>query len=187
MTRERCADFAREIRARLGLRRALERYGVSFNAHGFALCPFHGEKTPSFRVREDDTAYHCFGCGAHGDVIDFVQRTQGLSFQEAVRQINGDFGLELPVGRRLSLRQQRAAEERRDARLAAASQKRDAIRAYEARRDALWDEWARLDHDRRAYAPKSPEEPLDGRYVYALHRIDRVEYRIDALAYQKEW
>jgi len=54
------------------------------------LCPFHGEKTPSFYVWPDH--YHCFGCGAHGDVFDWLMRTCGMSFGEAVRHLAGGVG-----------------------------------------------------------------------------------------------
>ncbi|MGY8961828.1 MAG: CHC2 zinc finger domain-containing protein, partial [Alphaproteobacteria bacterium] len=56
------------------------RYGVKTVRQGRevkALCPFHDERTPSFTVNEDKGFYHCFGCGAHGDVIDFVQAIEG--------------------------------------------------------------------------------------------------------------
>ena len=46
------------------------------------LCPFHKEKTPSFTVSDDKGFYHCFGCQAHGNVIDYIMKTQGLSFQD---------------------------------------------------------------------------------------------------------
>ena len=52
-----------------------------------ACCPFHGEKTPSFYVYPDH--YHCFGCGAHGDVFDWIMQTQRLTFPEAVAQLGG--------------------------------------------------------------------------------------------------
>ena len=60
------------------------------------LCPFHSEKTPSFYVNDDKEFYHCFGCGAHGDVIGFVLHTEGLSFPEAVERLASEAGLELP-------------------------------------------------------------------------------------------
>lgn len=60
------------------------------------LCPFHNEKTPSFSVSEDKGFYHCFGCGEHGNVIDFVMKTEGLSFPETVERLAGDAGMELP-------------------------------------------------------------------------------------------
>ncbi len=60
------------------------------------LCPFHTEKTPSFSVVEDKGFYHCFGCGAHGDVIGFVMQTENLAFPEAVEQLARKAGLEVP-------------------------------------------------------------------------------------------
>jgi CHC2-type zinc finger protein/Toprim domain-containing protein len=52
-------------------------------------CPFHGDKTPSFYVYPKDQHYHCFGCGAHGDAVDFVMHTRRLSFREAVAWLSG--------------------------------------------------------------------------------------------------
>ncbi len=58
------------------------------------LCPFHGEKTPSFNVSQDKQFYHCFGCGAHGDVITFVQQMENLDFLDAVEKLADRAGLE---------------------------------------------------------------------------------------------
>ena len=55
-----------------------------------ACCPFHPEKTPSFTVSPTKQFYHCFGCGAHGDVIDFVQEFDRVGFVEAVRVLGGE-------------------------------------------------------------------------------------------------
>jgi DNA primase len=60
------------------------------------LCPFHNEKTPSFTVSEDKGFFHCFGCGAHGDVIGFVMRSEGLEFPQAVERLAGEAGMEVP-------------------------------------------------------------------------------------------
>lgn len=57
------------------------------------LCPFHNEKTPSFNVIPEKGIYHCFGCGVSGDVISFVQRTAGLSFIEAVKELAAAVGV----------------------------------------------------------------------------------------------
>ncbi len=51
------------------------------------LCPFHEERTPSFCIYPEGGGYHCFGCGAHGSSIDFLMKTKGLSFPEAVRTL----------------------------------------------------------------------------------------------------
>lgn len=75
----------------LDLQTALERYGVQFDNHGFAPCPFHGETQASFYCKNG--FWYCFGCNAHGDLIDFVRRSAGLSFVDTVRKISTDFGL----------------------------------------------------------------------------------------------
>ncbi|WP_421734173.1 DNA primase [Cellulomonas sp.] len=59
------------------------------------LCPFHDERSPSFHVRPQVGRYHCFGCGEGGDVIDFVQKVDGLGFSEAVEYLAGKVGLQL--------------------------------------------------------------------------------------------
>src|SRR5262249_20874794 len=60
------------------------------------LCPFHNEKTPSFTVNDKKGFYHCFGCGAHGDAMGFVMKTEGLSFPEAVEKLAREVGLQIP-------------------------------------------------------------------------------------------
>lgn len=59
------------------------------------LCPFHQEKTPSFTVDPDKGLFHCFGCGAGGDVFTFVRQSEGLSFNEAAERLAGRFGVTL--------------------------------------------------------------------------------------------
>ena len=61
-----------------------------------ACCPFHHEKSPSFSVSPTKQFYHCFGCGAHGDAISFVTKYQGLTFVDAVHQLAGEVGLQVP-------------------------------------------------------------------------------------------
>ncbi len=60
-------------------------------------CPFHNEKSPSFFVNDDKGFYHCFGCGAHGDVIRFVVEQEGLGFIDAVKSLAQEAGLEMPA------------------------------------------------------------------------------------------
>ena len=59
------------------------------------LCPFHGEKTPSFNVVEDKQFYHCFGCGRSGDVFKFIEEYQGVPFMEAVQILGQRVGIEV--------------------------------------------------------------------------------------------
>src|SRR5262245_24378264 len=91
--------FLDELRARLSLsdivgrKVALKRRSGAEHA---GLCPFHNEKTPSFTVNDKKGFYHCFGCGAHGDAVGFVMKTEGLSCPEAVEKLAREVGLQIP-------------------------------------------------------------------------------------------
>ncbi len=61
-----------------------------------ACCPFHNEKTPSFTINDDKQFYHCFGCGAHGDVIGFVMNHDNISFRDSVELLAAEAGLQVP-------------------------------------------------------------------------------------------
>ncbi len=76
------------------------------------LCPFHGEKTPSFTVSPSRQTYHCFGCGAHGDAIRFLTKNQGLPFMDAVRDLAQRVGVVIPEDDSSPQEQARAAEQR---------------------------------------------------------------------------
>src|SRR6202795_2705604 len=90
--------FLDELRSRVSLadlvgkRVRLVRKGREFGG----LCPFHNEKTPSFYVVEDKGFFHCFGCGAHGDAIGFVMRSENLDFIEAIERLAGLAGIAVP-------------------------------------------------------------------------------------------
>ena len=62
-----------------------------------ACCPFHGEKTPSFTINDEKGFYHCFGCGAHGDVIRWMTEQRGLSFMDAIKDLAEEAGMEMPA------------------------------------------------------------------------------------------
>jgi DNA primase len=62
-----------------------------------ACCPFHNEKTPSFTVNDDKGFYHCFGCSAHGDAIRFLTDHRGMPFMDAVKELAGKAGMEVPA------------------------------------------------------------------------------------------
>ncbi|WP_179953096.1 DNA primase [Desulfobotulus mexicanus] len=81
------ADIAQVVSDRVTLKRSGRRLA--------GLCPFHVEKTPSFSVDTERQMYHCFGCGAGGDVFSFVMQSEGLSFPDAVRSLADRFGVPL--------------------------------------------------------------------------------------------
>ncbi|MCZ8323867.1 MAG: DNA primase [Sphingomonadaceae bacterium] len=88
-----------ELRARVTLSSVIGRTTRLTKAgHEFkACCPFHNEKSPSFTVNDQKGFYHCFGCGAHGDVIRWMTDQRGLSFMDAVKELASEAGLEVPA------------------------------------------------------------------------------------------
>lgn len=85
-------DIAEVVGERVQLRRS--------GSNQMGLCPFHGEKTPSFTVSTDKQFYHCFGCGAHGTAIRFLMEYDRLDFREAVAQLAAIAGMEIPEAAR---------------------------------------------------------------------------------------
>lgn len=91
----------------------LERRGRST----LGLCPFHQEKTPSFHVSDERGRYHCFGCGASGDVFRFVQETEGLNFVEAIKHLAARVGITVEDDLSDAERKQQQSAHRRDEQL----------------------------------------------------------------------
>lgn len=92
-------DSLETLRQRIDLVEVLSRH-VDLKRSGAAfkgLCPFHDEKTPSFTIQKGDTHYHCFGCGAHGDAIQFLMNFQKMSFSDAVESLAERFHVHLEV------------------------------------------------------------------------------------------
>jgi DNA primase len=91
-------SFKQELRQRLplsawiGKKVKVTRAGPEFKA----CCPFHHEKTPSFTINDQKQFYHCFGCGAHGDIITFAMEINNLPFMEAIEMLAAEAGLQVP-------------------------------------------------------------------------------------------
>lgn len=91
-------NFVDELRARLsvvdvvGRRVPLVKKGQNY----WGCCPFHNEKTPSFSVNEEKGFYHCFGCGAHGDIISFVMNSEHVEFKTALQELADMAGIKMP-------------------------------------------------------------------------------------------
>ena len=92
------AEFIEKLRDRISLSSIIgKRVKLTKRGNRFiGLCPFHSEKTPSFNVNDDEGFFYCFGCGASGDVINYVRETNGLSFLESVQELADIAGLPMP-------------------------------------------------------------------------------------------
>ena len=91
-------DQKEEVKAKVDIADIVSSYGYQLEHKSGALwccCPFHNEKTPSFKVDESRGTYHCFGCGESGDVFDFVMKQEGLTFGDAIKKLADAVGVEL--------------------------------------------------------------------------------------------
>lgn len=105
-------SFVDEIKNRLRISDVIGKK-VALKAHGReykGLCPFHNEKTPSFTVNDEKGFYHCFGCGAHGTVVNFVMDTQGLPFADAIKQLADMAGVSMPIMNKAALEKQKTVQ-----------------------------------------------------------------------------
>ena len=129
MNKENFTDFVRELKEKndivevIGSYIKLERRGYNY----WACCPFHHEKTPSFSVNVADRYYHCFGCGASGDVIGFVKNYENVDFMQAVQILAARVKMEVPAYDDRTA-EEAAAKKKKHDRLAALM--KDAARFY---------------------------------------------------------
>ena len=155
------------VKAVVTVRQAAEHYGLKVGRGNMACCPFHNDHTPSMKLNED--YFYCFGCGATGDVIDLVAKLFNLSNHEAVQKLAADFGLD-PKPPTVA---------------AMVKPKRPYIRQF--REDemlcfrVLTDYLHLLEDWKVRYAPKTPDDDLDDRFVEACQMIDYIEYLADIL------
>ena len=155
------------IKAAISVKQAAERYGLKAGRNGMACCPFHNDRHPSLKLNED--YFFCFGCGAKGDVIDFIARLFDLSSYEAAQKLAADFGLDpkpptaavLPKPKHPYIRQFRE----------------DKMLCFRVLTDYLHllEDW------KVRYAPKTPDDAMDDRFVEACQMIDYIEYLADIL------
>ena len=149
------------------------------NRAGFCCCPFHHEKSARFKAYPGSRGFYCYGCHESGSVIDFVMKLFGLPFGDAIKKINDDFSLGLPIGEKLDRRKQieinrQAFMRKRELEAEKTEQERIENAYWTAFR-----EWKRLDDNKRNFAPKTPSEPLQPLFVEALKNISGAEYRLE--------
>ena len=159
------------VKENVKLREAAELYGIDVSRYGKALCPFHNDHHPSLFVADDH--YHCFACGAHGDVIDFVGRLFQLSPYDAARKLMADFHLDPDKPPSAAVIHAKRIQ-------AEAQQLREKERLCFS---VLCDYVHVLRDWKVRYAPQSPDEPVHARFVEACHKLDEVEYWLDILTF----
>ena len=151
------------VKAAVQPRMAAERCGLPIQQGSMVCCPFHADRTPSMKLNED--YFYCFGCGAHGDVIEFTSKLFGISALDAAKKLAADFGI---TGQKPSIlaRLQRGK-----------SQAESEHHCFRVLRDyfGILQDW------KENCAPQSPEDAIDPRYTEACHMVERIENMLDIL------
>ena len=148
------------VKAAVPLRQAAENYGLELRRNGMTCCPFHEDAHPSLKLNED--YFFCFGCGASGDVIDFTARLFGISLKDASEKLTADFGISADI-KPIAIRQNPS--------------RLDELRC----RRALTDYLHLLKKWKTQYAPKTPEDSLDDRFVESCQQYDRIAGLLEML------
>lgn len=174
-------NYILQIKELVDLRDALCFYGVEFNRAGFAVCPFHTEKTASFSVKKQ--RYKCFGCGATGDIITFVQDMFGLSLRNAVEKINSDFGLNLPIGANATARERFEADKRYMTLIAEKRKKQDYINSAEKEYERACDMYASTYKSVCEFGNFAGPEDSKA-FAAALHKLTIAEYKMDIAGFK---
>lgn len=161
-----------KVKQSVTTRQAASFYGLKVGRNGMCRCPFHNDKKPSMKV---DERFHCFGCGADGDVINFAAKLKGVGNGEATRILAGDFGIDLgdcdvPRPARQRKRNRKSLYQSDQARLQVAVKNfyRRFTDYYHVLRD--WKE---------RYVPRSPDDAWDERFCEALEKLTKIEYALD--------
>ena len=171
----RAGGYAEIIKERVTTLDMMAHAGIQADRRGMAVCPFHGDRDASLKVyRDPRRGWHCYGCHAGGDVIDFAMRLYGVGFREAVSRINEEFSLGLPIGEPMTGAQRRAMREE----IERAKQARLVLqrREHEAENDywAAYDAWLRNERIMQENAPSGLSEP-NAAWCEAIIRRDELE------------
>ena len=156
------------VKENVTTRQAAEMYGIRVNRNGMACCPFHDDRNPSLKV---DKRFHCFGCQADGDVIDFVARLYGLPGLEAAKKLAADFGISYDSRGRASPKPARRSLSA-ELRFLQAEKKCFRVLSDYLRLLVRWE---------TAYAPKSPGDGWNPLFVEAMQKREYVGYLLDTL------
>ena len=163
-------DLFTQIKIGVSVKEAAEYYGLEVNRGNMVCGPFHNDRTPSMKLNED--YFYCFGCGATGDVIDLVARLFNLSSYDAAKKLAYDFGIN---------------PDKPPAAVALRKPKYPLAKAFQNEtlhcQRVLCDYLHLLERGKVQYAPKTPEDNIDDRFVEACHMLDYIEDQADILTF----
>ena len=173
------------IRASVSVRDAVEAYapGIRFSAHGRIPCPFHNGTDNNCAIY--DGGYHCFVCGASGDVFSMTEHLLNCDFRTALFRLNTDFRLNLPIDHAATLKEQNDLDERFSKFLADRRAENERMERLKERYWTLVEKWIGYDKAIRENAPVTATEGLNDAFIEAMKNIRQVEYELDEIEGEK--
>ena len=168
-------DAVQVIKSQITMSDLLMKYGLP--AKHRIPCPLHCGKDDNFEIKGNH--WKCYSRCGGGDTISFVQKYFGLSFQDALRKIDADFALNIYGDH--SLQELRSAYYMQQALQAKREREKREKQKADDEYWAAFDEWKRLDDNRRLYRPKSPDEELHPLFVESLQKLAYQKYALDCL------
>lgn len=179
-------NYAAIIKERVSSREMLEALGVQIDRRGMAKCPFHADRDASLKVyREARRGWHCYGCHAGGDVLDFVRRWFGVGLPEAIRTVNDMFALGLPLGREASKEERIAMSREITRRKQELEAHRKRLEAAETAYWSAYDRWLANEQIIAESAPRDPKEPMSEAFIYAVTHSAEIREALDTA--DEEW
>ena len=158
------------VKAAVTLKEAAEHYDLKVRSGDMVCCPFHNDRTPSMKLNED--YFYCFGCGTSGDVIDLVAKLFNLSSYDAAKKLAYDFGIDPD-------KPPAAAALRKPKYPLAKAFQREELHCQRV----LCDYLHLLERWKVQYAPKTPEDTIDDRFVEVCQMLDYIEDLADILTF----
>ena len=172
-------DIPGEIVDSVSMADICERYGIRVSRTGFISCPFHSEKTPSLKIYEGNKGFYCFGCGKSGNIIAFVMSYFSIDFKTALMKLNYDFSLNLPLERKMTLREKQHFDRKGKERKRQAEEQKKKREKALARFLEAHSGFAENDRVIRECKPHTPDEPLNLEFVEALHKRELLMYELE--------
>lgn len=149
------------IRNEVNIISVVEHYGVSVKRSNFINCIFHNDTHPSMKLYKDH--YHCFSCGAHGDVISFTSQLLGISSYEAAQRLAADFGIEITTTQKTKIKK--------------------SLSVYEAR-TLLREYISILEEMRDKYCPASTTEEWHPIFCDSVRQLPTYQYYYELLSFE---
>ena len=166
-------DVFAECRERVSAAEIAQLYGFCPSRSGYICCPFHGEKTPSLKLYAGDRGWYCYGCHEGGDVIAFTSKLFGLDRMDAIRKLDADFSLGLPLDRPQSSQEREEIKRYKEV--------RETEQLFQAWRESLLTQLCAAIRTGNLALRDKPTEAWTDAETLAVQELARLEWWLESL------